>query len=105
MRQNLITFIIDIKMIKVIQILSYLINGVLQKKDTKGGGLIPLSQRVNLVLEALHLMLACLLNLCPSLNPQFFLCQEFLRGQLCLKRFQLRRMGSKIFLDPLFGSL
>ena len=34
----MITFIIYIKMIKVIQTLSYLINGVLQKRgDTKGG--------------------------------------------------------------------
>ena len=80
MRQNLITFIIDIKKIKVIQTLSYLTNGVLQKRekykkkrDTKEGGIIPLSQRVNLVPEALYLTLACLLNLCPCLNPQFFL--------------------------------
>ena len=60
-------------MIKVIQTLSYLTSGVLQKRgDTKGGGLIPLSQRINPVPKALHLSLACLLNFCPSLNPQFF---------------------------------
>jgi len=33
MRQNLITFIIIIKMIKVMQTLSYLTNEVLQKKE------------------------------------------------------------------------
>ena len=93
-------------MIKVIQTLSYLTSVVLQKKkeDTKGKRANPAPPKNRSIPGGAASSTGMPSQLLPKFEPIILSLLRVSCSQLRLKRLQLRRMGSKIFLDQLLGS-